>query len=232
MVGGSEGNGGLRPPPLLIALMVLLLVGVAGTARGSDLPEEPLATFAIHTEGQGSAQSTPQATPSARIYFPLVSRAFPTPTPTPSAATPLCNDYSDSAGIGLAIVESVNVERVARGLAPLQVDAGLMEGSQWKASDFVARDYFDHVSPPPDQENCFERSARLGTTLCLAEDIAYLEPVCEQSTDEVASGITSLWMGSEPHAATLLSQDYRLVGAGAAYDSDARRLYGVVQLGQ
>ena len=110
-----------------------------------------------------------------------------------------------------------------------QTHDDLLSGSQWKASDFIARNYFGHVSPPPDQEDCYERSLRLGTAPCLAENIGYCQPGCTRDASAPADALVQMWLRSDAHASNLLSSSYRLIGAGVAYDPASQKLYGVAQ---
>jgi len=236
---GLEAGAGWRWSSAIgvLAAFGLLLLAVCAAPRadrGARAGDGTGLAAAGVVKSAGYASKEAAGTPLAISYFPLVSWSLPTPTatrtPSPTGG-PACAALSDSREVALAIVRIVNQERAARGIAPVQVDEDLMSQSQWKALDFIARHYFAHVSPPPDSEDCYQRSLRLHLTLCMGENIAWQQPDCAQDGWALAQDVARLWMSSDSHQGNLLNPSWRLMGAGLSYEPETQRLYSVAQFG-
>jgi uncharacterized protein YkwD len=112
-----------------------------------------------------------------------------------------------------AIVEAMNRERAAEGLAPLHLNRELCDAANDRVHDMFAQHYFAHVAP--DGTSPFVSIDRHGYTYRHAgENLA----VGYQGAEAVVDG----WMHSPGHRANVLGSDYVDVGVAIAVDSPAR----------
>lgn len=142
----------------------------------------------------------------------IPKKATPTPAPTPApepetpSPTPVPQVPSTS---GLTVEEQqmldlVNKERAAIGLAPLAADGALTKTARIKSQDMVDNKYFSHDSPT--YGSPFDMMERFGITYnAAAENIA-----CNQN---VAAAHEAL-MNSSGHKANILGKDYTHIGIG------------------
>ena len=103
------------------------------------------------------------------------------------------------------VVELVNQERAAYGLAPLTLSTQLSDGARLKSQDMRDNGYFDHTSPT--YGTPFEMMRSLGITYsAAAENIA----MGYSTAEAVVAG----WMNSPSHRANILSENYTHIGVG------------------
>jgi uncharacterized protein YkwD len=124
----------------------------------------------------------------------------------------------------------INVQRRARGLAPLSANATLARAARRHAADMVLRGYFSHVSP-----NGVTFTARLQRN-------GYLRRGCSWSAGETLAwgigapatpaGTVSAWMHSPAHRAVLLGRSFREAGIGAVGGVPGNRGAGVTWVGE
>lgn len=101
------------------------------------------------------------------------------------------------------VVELINVERAANGLAPLKISAQINEASLLRAGELVTE--FSHYRP--NGTACFSVISEMGISyMAVAENIA-----CGQTTPEEA---VSCWMNSDGHRANILNSAYEFTGVG------------------
>ncbi len=112
-----------------------------------------------------------------------------------------------------AIVRAVNVERLARGLAPLRAARGLTRAAESHSRDVLRIGRLDHRSA--DGGSFARRVARAGHRGAVGEVLAFA-PRGSRS-DPVA--VVRLWMASAPHRAALLDPRYRVLGVGSVRGS-------------
>ncbi len=102
------------------------------------------------------------------------------------------------------MLDSVNKERLAKGLKPLVMDERLAKVGEEHARDMFARGYFSHNTP--EGVTPFDRMNTAGINFLVAgENLAFA-----QSVDEAMTGL----MDSPGHKANILSADYGKVGIG------------------
>ncbi|MFZ5650609.1 MAG: CAP domain-containing protein [Bacillota bacterium] len=98
----------------------------------------------------------------------------------------------------------VNQERAAAGLAPLSSDSSLVKVARLKAQDMVDNRYFDHISPT--YGSPFEMMKKFGISYTYAGENLAMAP-------SVPSAHKAL-MESPGHRANILKQNYDRVGIG------------------
>lgn len=130
----------------------------------------------------------------------------PTPTPTPTP-TPVPQPPAPSAGLSAEerqMVDLVNKERQANGLAPLAVDPALVKTARLKSQDMVDKNYFSHQSPT--YGSPFDMMKQFGITYRLAgENIA-----CNQTV----AAAHQAFMNSQGHRENILNKDFTHIGIG------------------
>ncbi|MET9712555.1 CAP domain-containing protein [Nocardiopsis alba] len=104
------------------------------------------------------------------------------------------------------LLDLINHERSAAGVAPLQANEALTGAAQAHALDMAKNDYFSHASA--DGRSAKERAAEHGYTAYGAENIARGQRIPEAT---VLS-----WMNSAGHRRNLLNPDLIAVGLGVA----------------
>lgn len=138
-------------------------------------------------------------------YVPPIGED-PTPDPDPTPEPP--PDSAMSAveyAMAQEVLELVNQERAAQGLAALQWHEGAAEVAYAHSVDMDVRDFFDHTNP--DDELPWDRLAAAGITYRTAgENIAwgYRSP----------DGVMAAWMDSDGHRANILRTSFTHIGIG------------------
>ncbi len=119
-------------------------------------------------------------------------------------ATPMDRDTFE-----MEVVRLVNEERIKAGLAPLEVDPGLMQFARERSEDMVSRGYFDHNDPvtgaylPGDKwENIASISSRQSLTFRLAQRFV------------------NDWLGSEGHRRHILLSNAKKTGVGVSIGAE------------
>jgi uncharacterized protein YkwD len=124
----------------------------------------------------------------------------------------------------------INVQRRARGLAPLSANATLARAARRHANDMVLRGYFSHVSPTGVtfttrlQRNGYLRS---GCSWSAGETLAW-----GTGAAATPAGTVSAWMHSPPHRAVLLGRSFREAGIGAVGGVPGNPSAGVTYVGE
>ena len=103
-------------------------------------------------------------------------------------------------GYAFNVLDIVNSERKANGLAPLEMDKELLDVAMYRAVETSI--YWDHTRP--DGTLAYSASSKL-----FGENIA-----CGQFS---ASEVMNDWMNSEGHRENILSPSYKSIGIGCIY---------------
>jgi uncharacterized protein YkwD len=166
---------------------------------------------------------------------PTAAPAAPTPLPPPPTATqppppppppPVAAPPTHLTAFEADIFSQQNAQRVAAGLAPLQLDGALVAVARERSNDMVQKNYFAHVSPTG--ETAFILLDRYGIPYGWAgENLARNNYPDDQS---VAIAMRD-WMASEGHRENMLSVHYTNVGVGAAVDGSGMKYFTVVFTG-
>lgn len=101
------------------------------------------------------------------------------------------------------IVELVNVERVQRGLPPLEASSALSDAAEQKSFDMLQKNYFSHWAPDGTAPWTFLRNAGYLYTFA-GENLAM------GFSD--AEGVVAAWMQSDRHRENILSPNYHEIG--------------------
>ena len=124
----------------------------------------------------------------------------PKPKPTPLSA---------------AVIDLVNAERAARGLAPMVWDQRLELAAQRHSDDQAAMRRMSHTGS--DGSSLVDRLARVGFSWrSAAENVA--------SGQTTAGSVMAAWMNSPGHRSNILSTNTR-IGVGFAVAADGRRYW-------
>ncbi len=107
---------------------------------------------------------------------------------------------------GLLLLNDVNQERSARGLAPLLVDARLSEVAAQHAADMSTRGYFSHTTPQG--QTPFDRMRAAGCIYGRAAENIAIAPN-EQTADKAL-------FASAEHRENLLNPTYVRIGIGVS----------------
>jgi uncharacterized protein YkwD len=107
-----------------------------------------------------------------------------------------------------SIVNAVNQQRAAHGLAKVHRSASLARAADFHSWEMLDANYFAHSSR--DGGSFDNRVRRFASRRSLGETLAWMSG-CGRGT---ASRVVSLWMNSPPHRAVLLDSTYRRIGVG------------------
>jgi len=119
---------------------------------------------------------------------------------------------SSSSSVAERMLELVNQQRTAAGLAPVSLNAQLMSSAQEHSQDMADHDFLDHTGS--DGSSPFDRIGRAGYSSGFAgENIAAGEPAPENAMAD--------WMNETPpndgHRQNILNPNYREIGIGYAF---------------
>jgi hypothetical protein len=110
------------------------------------------------------------------------------------------------------VIDLVNVERAAEGLAPLSYDASLAAAARGHSEDMGLQDYFSHTSL--DGRTVSDRITDAGYTWnTYGENIGAGQPTPEDVIDS--------WMSSSGHRANILNPNFCDIGIGYAFVADS-----------
>ena len=134
---------------------------------------------------------------------PPTNPPAPPVVPEPPENNPALNEFEQR------VVDLVNKERQAAGLAPLKVSVKLSEAARVKAADMRDNNYFSHNSPV--YGSPFDMMRAFGINYTAAgENIAK----GQQSPESVMRA----WMNSSGHRANILNSGYDQIGVGFVTD--------------
>ena len=166
--------------------------------------------------------AAPTAAPLPPTPLPPAPTAPPTPVPPPPPQAPSMTLTAFEADI----YAGVNNERIAAGLAPLQIDAALVNVARDRSNDMIQKGYFGHVSPTG--ETAFTLLDRYGIPYGWAgENLARNN----YPDDESVAVAMHDWMASQGHRENMLNVHYTNVGVGSAVDASGMKYFTVVFTG-
>ncbi|NLH01700.1 MAG: secretion protein [Clostridiales bacterium] len=167
----------------------------------TDLLNSILARYKTGSNKTGvGTQATPKPTEGKS------GNAAPSSSPDPAGST-----KADSLYFEKRVVELVNQQRAANGLAPLTLSTALSNAARAKSQDMHDKKYFSHNSPtygsPFDMLKSFGISYRTA-----GENIAmgYTTP----------EAVMNAWMNSPGHRANILNASYTKIGVGYVADGN------------
>ena len=125
--------------------------------------------------------------------------------------TPDTEPAPDNSGVSdleQQVVDLVNQERAAYGLAPLTLNTELCNGARLKSQDMLNNGYFDHYSPTYGDPFDMMEALGFNSWYAAAENIARGQKTAEE--------VMNSWMNSPGHRANILSEEYTEIGVGYA----------------
>ena len=169
----------------------------------------------INIPGSPLAPEPATSTPS--------SPAVTTPTATiPPASLPTVTSVPRVAGVESAveqqIVTPVNQQRALSGLAPLQVNAKLVQGAQIQAAAMAQLGVMSHDLPGAALPTLADRFSYVGYNYSSGG-----ENIAEGYVD--ANAVMAGWMNSPGHRANILEPSFTEIGVGVAYDGSGLPYY-------
>lgn len=124
------------------------------------------------------------------------------------------------------MLDAINAERAANGLAALQPDQTLTQIARMRSDDMLRRGYFDHYTP--EGTTVFDMLAEYGVPYAHAgENLAF---DTYPASESVSIAMQAL-MTSPSHRANILNADYTLIGVGLATDASGVHYYTMVFVG-
>ena len=150
---------------------------------------------------------------------PVVSITSTPPTPPPTTPTaPPSTSVSNETAAEFQIVAAVNIVRQMNGLAPLVLNAQLVQMGHIQANAMAQFQTMSHVLPQAAQPTLLDRANYVGYQfLSLGENIAYNFPD--------TGSVMAAWMNSPGHRANILDPSYTQIGVGIAYDVNGNPYY-------
>ena len=121
------------------------------------------------------------------------------------------------------VLANVNVTRRQRGLRALRFSATLSRAAEFHSRDMARRGYFSHNSA---NGAAFWRRVQRFYPSAGYRSWAVGENLVWASPDLTSASALSMWMGSPPHRANLLSRQWREVGLAAVHVQSAPGVFG------
>jgi uncharacterized protein YkwD len=165
--------------------------------------------------------STTSEAPAANtVPLPAADHGHPAPTTTTQAPAPVpAATGTDDSATATAVINAMNQDRAANGLAPLTADPQLGSLAQNWAAHLAAIGALVH------QDLAGLNNTSMTNWQSLEENVLGPGPA-----DMGAGDMESLWMASSEHRTNILRPEMNYVGVGIARDS-AGGVYAVVDFG-
>jgi uncharacterized protein YkwD len=184
-------------------------------------PDAPQFTSVGHPEATESPP-TPDHPPRRRRFRMARFGAVVMAGLLMSAVLPAAAAASTATSMQSSILTWLNRDRVARGLRPYRLDSRLAAVASDRAATMASTNILSHSV-----------AGSLGSVLSSrgiqwwseGEDIAWTTYPWGSSA---ASSLYSLWKGSSPHWALMMSATYNYVGIGVAHNSSTGKTFGSV----
>jgi uncharacterized protein YkwD len=140
------------------------------------------------------------------------------PTPPANTTTPPATGVAGESAAELQIVAAVNVVRGMNGLAPLTLDAKLVQMAHIQANAMAQFQTMSHELPQAAQPTLLDRANFVGYQFfSLGENIAFNFPD--------TGSVMQAWMNSPGHRANILNPSYTQIGVGIAFDTNGDPYY-------
>jgi uncharacterized protein YkwD len=141
-----------------------------------------------------------------------------------SVAPALAAPNDAPAALSAQVVDLVNAERAAHGLAPLAYNEQLTVAAQSYAESMATGNFFSHRAPDGSTMVGRAEAAGYAAWVFLAENLAGGQPTAER--------VVAAWMKSPGHRANILSDQPSDVGVGHTYrDGTAYGHYWALEFG-
>jgi uncharacterized protein YkwD len=140
------------------------------------------------------------------------------------ARAPAAKSTANSArALEAQVLADVNATRRQRGLRPLRFSTALSRAADAHSRDMARRGYFSHTSP---NGSAFWRRVQRFYPSAGYRSWAVGENLVWASPDLTAASALSMWMGSPPHRANLLSRQWREIGLSAVHAASGPGVFG------
>ncbi len=153
----------------------------------------------------------PTATATATPIPPTPTPVPPTPTPVPPSPTPACNPQGN-ASFEAQVVDLINQERQARGLAPLQVHSALQTAARGHSQDMACNNFFSHIGS--DGSTPWDRAVRAGYSPTYISENLYMGSGSYNSPSAAVQG----WLNSPTHRDAMLAPEPIHIGVGYIFN--------------
>jgi len=217
----------LNPPTVRIPGVVDLSPRPPAPAPTPDTAVEsaPAAAPVAPEPSPAAAAPTP-APPSAPAPVSAAPVSIPTPEP-PAAPAP-----APSVAVALqpqerALFDMINAQRQAAGLAPLALDAQLVDIARARSNEMVQQNYFGHVSPQGDMRFATLLNERGVAYSAAGENLARNNYPLEECVRVAVEG----FLNSPAHREIMFRSHYLRVGVGLAVTADGMKVFTVIFVG-
>lgn len=146
-----------------------------------------------------------------------------TATLTAMGSAQACMKPANAASLGAEMIQWINQQRQAKGLARLELSSKLTAAAQEHACDMAVRDYFDHQRPGGGPNLGARVKAKGYRFSTVAENIA------QTGVADVAR-TAELWRNSSGHWANILKSNIAEIGMGLATRDG--QIYWVMNVGR
>jgi uncharacterized protein YkwD len=133
------------------------------------------------------------------------------------------NVASSTSALEAQVLADVNATRQRRGLRPLRISASLSRAAEFHSQDMARRGYFSHESA---NGSAFWRRVQRFYPSAGYRSWAVGENLVWASPELTSASALSMWMGSAPHKANLLSRQWREIGLSAVHSAAAPGVFG------
>lgn len=121
------------------------------------------------------------------------------------------------------ILQSLNDQRVAAGLAPVKLNADITAIARSRSNDMATRNYFSHTTPEGKQFLGMMNDQKIGFQF--AGEILARNNYPDDQTGKVA---VDSYLNSAPHKAILMDGRYNYVGVGYSVTTDGMHYFTVI----
>ena len=130
---------------------------------------------------------------------------------------------SATSALEAQVLAHVNATRRQRGLRALRFSASLSRAAESHSRDMARRGYFSHESA---NGAAFWRRVQRFYPSAGYRSWAVGENLVWASPELTAASALSMWMGSAPHRANLLSRQWREIGLSAVHSTSGPGVFG------
>ena len=130
---------------------------------------------------------------------------------------------SSTSALEAQVLADVNATRRQRGLKALRFSSSLARAADFHSRDMARRGYFSHESA---NGAAFWRRVQRFYPSAGYRSWAVGENLVWASPELTAPSALSMWMGSPPHRANLLSRQWREIGLSAVHSTSAPGVFG------
>jgi uncharacterized protein YkwD len=142
---------------------------------------------------------------------------------TPERAPAATRAAGAMSALEAQVLADVNATRRQRGLRALRFSSALSRAAESHSRDMARRGYFSHESA---DGSAFWRRVQRFYPSAGFRSWAVGENLVWASPDLNAGSALSMWMGSPPHRANLLSRQWREIGLSAVHSASAPGVFG------